>query len=275
MLGTIQGAMVRAVPPASMVWPSGSARTTALPAIVPPAPPRFSTTIGWPSLAASGSNTARGTRSVALPAAKGMKARNGLAGQVCAAATAVEAIHVARIASAIRILRVIMSPIMLLHARGSYSSLGPLALLISKQSRQCRSIIACGRRGVYPAVFHRTGLLDISLRSMRRRKLSSECRIRDNGLARSMKRFFTRLQADLTFLRGVWRVLRLTSPIARNPTRIFPLLVDDLAVRHGDKLALVSNRERLTYRMLAARSCRYARWAIAQGVGKGDVVALP
>ena len=89
-----------------------------------------------------------------------------------------------------------------------------------------------------------------------------------------MKRFFTRLQADLTFLRGVWRVLRLTSPIARNPTRIFPLLVDDLAVRHGDKLALVSNRERLTYRMLAARSCRYARWAIAQGVGKGDVVAL-
>src|SRR6266853_114375 len=89
-----------------------------------------------------------------------------------------------------------------------------------------------------------------------------------------MKRFFKRLQADLTFLRGVWRVIRLTSPIARNPTRIFPLLVDDLAARHGDRLALVSYRERLTYRMLAARSCRYARWATAQGVGKGDVVAL-
>src|SRR5262249_52136258 len=26
--------------------------------------------------------------------------------------------------------------------------------------------------------------------------------------------------------------------------------------------------------MLAARSCRYARWAMAQGIGKGDVVAL-
>jgi fatty-acyl-CoA synthase len=89
-----------------------------------------------------------------------------------------------------------------------------------------------------------------------------------------MNRFFKRLLGDIAFLRGVWRVIRLTSPIARNPTRIFPLLVDDLAARHGDKLALVSNRERLTYRMLAARSCRYARWAMAQGVGRGDVVAL-
>jgi fatty-acyl-CoA synthase len=89
-----------------------------------------------------------------------------------------------------------------------------------------------------------------------------------------MNRLFKRLLADITFLRGVWRVIRLTSPIARNPTRIFPLLIDDLAARHGDKLALVSNRERLTYRMLAARSCRYARWAMAQGIRKGDVVGL-
>src|SRR5579871_2636921 len=87
-------------------------------------------------------------------------------------------------------------------------------------------------------------------------------------------RFFKRLRSDLAFLRGVWRVIRLTSPIARNPTRIFPLLIDDLAARYGDKPALVSSRERLTYRMLAARSCRYARWAMAEGVGKGDVVAL-
>src|SRR6266478_6749940 len=118
MLGTIQGAMVRAVPPASIVWPSGSARTTALPAIVPPAPPRFSTTMGWPSSVASGSNTARGTRSVALPAAKGMKARNGLVGQVCAGAATVEATHAARVASVIRILRVIISPITPAAARG-------------------------------------------------------------------------------------------------------------------------------------------------------------
>jgi fatty-acyl-CoA synthase len=89
-----------------------------------------------------------------------------------------------------------------------------------------------------------------------------------------MKRFLDRIWSDLTFLWGLGRVLRLTTPIARNPKRIFPLLVDDLAGRHGDRPALTSKRESLTYRELAERSRRYARWAIAQGVGKGDVVAL-
>jgi fatty-acyl-CoA synthase len=89
-----------------------------------------------------------------------------------------------------------------------------------------------------------------------------------------MKRFVDRLRSDLTFLWGVGRVLRLTTPIARNPRRIFPLLVDDLAARHGDKPALVSKHESLTYRALAEHSRRYSRWAMAEGVGKGDVVAL-
>jgi fatty-acyl-CoA synthase len=89
-----------------------------------------------------------------------------------------------------------------------------------------------------------------------------------------MKRFLNRLRSDLTFLMGLGRVLRLTTPIARNPKRIFPLLVDDLAARHGDRPALTSKRESLTYRELAERSRRYARWARAQGIGKGDVVAL-
>jgi fatty-acyl-CoA synthase len=89
-----------------------------------------------------------------------------------------------------------------------------------------------------------------------------------------MKRFLNRWRSDLTFLWGLGRVLRLTRPIARNPARIFPLLVDDLAARHGDRPALASKRESLSYRELAERSRRYARWAMAEGVGKGDVVAL-
>src|SRR5262245_31343258 len=84
--GTIHGAMVCAEELARMVWPSASDRTTAPMPSVPPAPPRFSTMIGWPSAALSGSNKARGTMSVALPAAKGMKARMGLDGQVWAIA---------------------------------------------------------------------------------------------------------------------------------------------------------------------------------------------
>jgi fatty-acyl-CoA synthase len=89
-----------------------------------------------------------------------------------------------------------------------------------------------------------------------------------------MKRFLNRVRSDLVFLRGLGRVLRLTRPIAKTPKRIFPLLVDDLAARHGDRPALTSKHESLSYRELAERSRRYARWAMAQGVGKGDVVAL-
>src|SRR5204863_5239893 len=37
---------------------------------------------------------------------------------------------------------------------------------------------------------------------------------------------------------------------------------------------LLSDRECLTYRALAERSNRYARWAIEQGLAKGDVVGL-
>ena len=40
----------------------------------------------------------------------------------------------------------------------------------------------------------------------------------------------------------------------------------------GDALALLSDRERLTYRELAARANQYARWALAQGLTKGEVV---
>jgi hypothetical protein len=51
---------------------------------VPPAPPRFSTMIAWPSRADSSSNTMRGITSVALPAPNGMIARMGFVGHVCA-----------------------------------------------------------------------------------------------------------------------------------------------------------------------------------------------
>src|SRR5580704_15558097 len=57
--------------------------------IVPPAPGRFSTTMAWPSLAASRSNTTRGTTSAALPAPNGIVALIRCEGQLsaCAAAT--------------------------------------------------------------------------------------------------------------------------------------------------------------------------------------------
>jgi len=86
--------------------------------------------------------------------------------------------------------------------------------------------------------------------------------------------FFEQLKGDIVFLRGALRALRDTTPIARHPHRIFPLVVDELAERHGDAPALMSHRERLTYRQLADRANRYARWAQGQGLRKGETVCL-
>jgi fatty-acyl-CoA synthase len=85
---------------------------------------------------------------------------------------------------------------------------------------------------------------------------------------------FERLRSDVRYLRCALRTLAMTSPIVRNPTRIFPAVIDELAERHGDKPALLSDREAFSYRELAERSRRYSRWALAQGLVKGDVVAL-
>ena len=53
-----------------------------------------------------------------------------------------------------------------------------------------------------------------------------------------------------------------------------PGLVDRLALVHRDRPALLGETETLTYRALAGRANRYARWIIAQGAAPGDVVGL-
>ncbi|MEA2906233.1 MAG: fatty-acyl-CoA synthase [Alphaproteobacteria bacterium] len=83
-----------------------------------------------------------------------------------------------------------------------------------------------------------------------------------------------RLTADLVCLRGALRTLKMTTPIARNPTRIFPAVIETLAETYGDAPALLSDRERFSYRELAARSNQYARWALAHDIRKGDSVCL-
>jgi fatty-acyl-CoA synthase len=70
------------------------------------------------------------------------------------------------------------------------------------------------------------------------------------------------------------RALELTARIPRERERIFPRAIDEAAARHGDKPALRSDRESLSYRQLAERMHQYARWALAHGLAKGDVVFL-
>ena len=70
------------------------------------------------------------------------------------------------------------------------------------------------------------------------------------------------------------RALELTAKIDAAPTRTFPVVIEDLAERFADDAALLSDDESFTYRQLAERARRYARWALAQGLKPGEVVAL-
>jgi fatty-acyl-CoA synthase len=70
------------------------------------------------------------------------------------------------------------------------------------------------------------------------------------------------------------QALKLTTPIASNRNRILSTVIDEVAAEYGSNAALLSDRESLSYQALAERARKYARWAIGQGLTKGDVVCL-
>lgn len=70
------------------------------------------------------------------------------------------------------------------------------------------------------------------------------------------------------------RALEMTAPISKNPERTFPILFDELGEMFGDSCALLGDDGRLSLAALSARANQYARWAIDQGLRKGDVVCL-
>ncbi len=70
------------------------------------------------------------------------------------------------------------------------------------------------------------------------------------------------------------RALELTAPIGTTTMRTFPTVIAELADQFAGAPALISDRETLTYRALTERADRYARWALAQGLRKGETVGL-
>jgi fatty-acyl-CoA synthase len=74
--------------------------------------------------------------------------------------------------------------------------------------------------------------------------------------------------------KGWLRALELTKPIEQRPRRVLPVIIDELAEVHGDAPALLSERESFSFSSLAQRMNRYARWALGEGIGRGDVVCL-
>lgn len=81
-------------------------------------------------------------------------------------------------------------------------------------------------------------------------------------------------QPSSSVARAWLRALELTARIPRQRERVLPAVVDEVGLRLGNKPALLSDRECFTYLELAERARRYARWALAYGVVKGDVVGL-
>ena len=70
------------------------------------------------------------------------------------------------------------------------------------------------------------------------------------------------------------RALTATAAIAGNPQRTLPAVIEEVAQTRGDHAALISAHETLTYRELSERANRYARWALAQDIAKGEAVGL-
>ena len=74
---------------------------------------------------------------------------------------------------------------------------------------------------------------------------------------------------------GDWvRALEATAPIARNPQLLLLDIIAGHAAPDGGAPALIAGRETLSFADLTARASRYARWAIGEGMVKGDTVAL-
>jgi fatty-acyl-CoA synthase len=70
------------------------------------------------------------------------------------------------------------------------------------------------------------------------------------------------------------KAIELTSRIEANPSRLFADVVEDWSNEQPDRPALISETETFSYRTLAERINRYARWALSAGIEAGDTVCL-
>ena len=80
--------------------------------------------------------------------------------------------------------------------------------------------------------------------------------------------------AGASVAKGWLRALELTSRIGRVPGRTLPTVIAEAAKAHGDRPALLSDRESFSFAELAERANRYARWALRQGIAADETVCL-
>lgn len=83
-----------------------------------------------------------------------------------------------------------------------------------------------------------------------------------------------RAVSEYLYLTSALRMLRRVTPVARRTDRTIADAVEDWAAKWGERPALISEHETFSFADLNARANRYARWATANGIAKGDVVCL-
>jgi fatty-acyl-CoA synthase len=83
-----------------------------------------------------------------------------------------------------------------------------------------------------------------------------------------------RLRGKPSAARSWLKAIELTSRIEADPRRLFADVVEDWSKRQPDRPALISQAGTFSYRTLAERINRYARWALSAGIETGDTVCL-
>ena len=74
--------------------------------------------------------------------------------------------------------------------------------------------------------------------------------------------------------RAWMRALEATARAGADPTRTLPAVIGELGQKLGDRPALLSDRETMSFATLAQRINLYSRWALAEGIKPGDSVCL-
>ncbi len=83
-----------------------------------------------------------------------------------------------------------------------------------------------------------------------------------------------RLRSEIAYASGLLRGLRRITRVLKAPRVTIGDYLERWAKDHGDRPALIGQDKSFTYRELDQRANRYARWALARGLAKGDVVCL-
>lgn len=87
-------------------------------------------------------------------------------------------------------------------------------------------------------------------------------------------KFFERIYSDMALLIGLKRALKSYEPIESDPGLSIGKDIERAVDAYPDNVAIRFEGTSMSYRQFDARANAYAHWALAQGLKKGDTVAL-